>query len=56
MKNVHIKNGYELLEVISKDYNNEDMVIMTGAVSDYEPYEVSEKSIKKDNNGLNIKI
>ena len=56
IKIVHIKTGNELLEAISNDYNNSDIVIMAAAVSDYKPIEFSEKKIKKDNNELNIKF
>ncbi len=56
VKNTKINSTSELFEEVKKQSQNQDVIIMCAAVSDYSPAEISNSKIKKNDENLSMEL
>lgn len=56
IQRIDVTSALEMLEAIEKEYEHQDIVIMSAAVSDYRPMEIANKKIKKNADEMNIQM
>lgn len=55
-KFINIESAEDLYNAVTKEFENNQVVIQSAAVADYKPKEYSDKKIKKKNDDLEIKL
>jgi phosphopantothenoylcysteine decarboxylase/phosphopantothenate--cysteine ligase len=53
---INIQSAQEMYEAVHKNVDNADIVIMSAAVADYSPKNISDKKIKKKTDSLTIEL
>lgn len=56
IRRIDVMTANEMLQAIENVYDDQDIVIMAAAVSDYRPEEIFDKKIKKKSDEMNIKM
>ena len=46
---IHVESANEMFNVVKQEFKNADMLIMSAAVADYRPHQISDLKIKKEN-------
>lgn len=56
IKRIDVFSAQEMMEAVKNNFDNQDAIIMSAAVSDYRPQEVANQKIKKKTNEFSINL
>lgn len=56
VKIIDVKSAKEMFDAVDKEFDSQDIVIMSAAVADYRPKTVADEKIKKNDGGMAIEL